>query len=218
MIVICGSYCSGKNYFINKLNDNKLLNLNEFIHSDLDDVRYKIPEYNELVSKTKTMWNISTLTNKEAGYIVELIQKHALFQGYNLLINSSLKDHEWYYSYFTWINNTFPSYTAKLFYMQASVQDILKRNLIRGQNEGRIIPYETLKNSCENSQKSFEKIKCHPLFQYDYNELQSSCSLDLEPYNWNYKCDLSDVDCRYFDENGNIKQHQYKQIKKMLDQ
>ncbi len=129
----------------------------------MDEIRQHIPEYFSYVKND--LWTAIYKTNREAGYIVELIQKHALFNEYNLIINGSLKDSMWYYSYFSWIKETFPKYVAVIIHVKTMWEKILERNLLRAEAQGRFIPLATLRESMECSKLSFEKIKEHPIIK-----------------------------------------------------
>ncbi len=40
------------------------------------------------------------LTHREAGYVTEIVTAAALRHGYNVLVDGSLRDYEWYREYF----------------------------------------------------------------------------------------------------------------------
>ena len=163
IIIVCGCYGSGKNYMVNLLQKD-LLNANEYVHVDLDEVRQQIPEYLSYVKENP--WTAIYKTNRESGYIVELIQKHALFNG-------SLKDSKWHYLYLNWIKETFPAYNAIVFYIKTTWEKILERNLLRAEEQGRWIPLKILKESMECSELSFERIKLHPIVR-DYGQIYNA--------------------------------------------
>jgi tRNA uridine 5-carbamoylmethylation protein Kti12 len=135
IIIVCGCYGSGKNYMV-KMLQKELLDTNEYIHVDLDEIRQQIPEYSTYIKENP--WTAVHKTNMESGYIAELIQKHALFNGYNLIINGSLKEIKRHYSYLSWIQEMFPNYSAIVFYIKTTWEKILERNLSRAEEQGRL--------------------------------------------------------------------------------
>lgn len=170
LIIVCGSYASGKNYIINNLLY-KFFDKKCFVHADLDDIRKYISEYSSYVKENP--WESAYKTNKEAGYLVELIQKHALFNGYNLIFNGSLKDTEWHYSYLDWIHNKFTDYNGIIIYVGATWEKILERSIERAERDGRSISLSVLKESSDSAFLSFNKIKMHPMIK-GYGEINNS--------------------------------------------
>lgn len=59
-----------------------------------DEIRREFKEFTDYVKINDL--TAGTLTMKEAGYIAEILQTHALDTGKNVLVDGSLRDYEWY--------------------------------------------------------------------------------------------------------------------------
>ena len=156
LIFTAGCYGSGKGHVLRLMDRLKKINLDNFIHVDPDKIRVLLPEYVQYLQEDP--WNAGYKTNKEAGYIAELIQLHALMNGYNLIIDGSMKDFVWYKQYIEWIKKTFPNYMISIIYVETSWVKILERNLKRSQETKRCIPHEFLESVFIESKKSLSTL------------------------------------------------------------
>lgn len=152
-----GCYGAGKSNTIKQLHKLGKINLKNHVYVDQDKMRDQIPEYKEYLKENH--FTAGYKTNKETGYLSEIIQRHSLFNGYSLIIDSSLKDGEWHKMYIDWIKTTFPDYEIIIIFVTASWVKILERNLKRGEITKRVIPLDCLADAFEKSPISFEMLK-----------------------------------------------------------
>mmetsp|Transcript_10334 Transcript_10334/g.19023 ORF Transcript_10334/g.19023 Transcript_10334/m.19023 type:complete len:189 (+) Transcript_10334:552-1118(+) len=89
---------SGKSYTMNHLASKGLFPLQAYVIVDPDEIRSHFPEYHWYATHSPP--RAGELTQKEAGYVAELVTAAALQRGYNVLVDGSLRDAEWYQEYF----------------------------------------------------------------------------------------------------------------------
>lgn len=159
LIFTQGAYGAGKSNVMRALHKNGKINLDNYVYVDQDKLRVHIPEYQQYLRDD--LFTAGFKTNKETGYLAELIQKHALFNNYNLIVDGSMRDHVWYIEYINWIKEKFPRYEIAILYVEASYVNILERNLLRGEVTKRCIPLYCLKEAFEKCPISFEILKNH---------------------------------------------------------
>lgn len=157
LIFTCGCYGAGKSNVMKYLNKLGKIDLSNYVYADQDNMRQLIPEYEQYLKDDH--YSAGFKTNKETGLISELIQRHALFNGYNLIVDSSLRDGLWHKDYIEWIKKTFPEYEIVIIFVKASWERILERNIKRGEVTKRVIPLDCLINAFEQSPLSFELLK-----------------------------------------------------------
>lgn len=181
LIFTGGCYGAGKSHVMKFLHKNKRIDLDKYIYVDQDKIREYLPEYSEYLKENH--FTAGFRTNKESAYIAEFIQRHALFNNYNLIIDSSLRDGEWHRDYIEWIKQTFPHYEIVIIFVEASWVRILERNLKRGEQTKRCIPLECLENTFEASPISFEMLKSHVHRHYVINndyKYKTNCDTENE--------------------------------------
>lgn len=157
IIFTSGAYGSGKSHTIKLLDNHNKLNINSFIHVDPDKLRIELPEYDELIKQDP--WNAGAKTNKEIFYISSLIKYHGLFNNYNIIYDSSLKDGEWFGQYFTWLRKTIPNIIIKIIHVKADWVNVLERNLLRAEETKRCIPLKYIRDAYILAEKSNEILK-----------------------------------------------------------
>lgn len=170
IIFIAGCYCTGKSYFVNSMKK-QIIDENNFVFVDMDNIRKNIPEY--ITYLEENMLTAPIKTNKESGYIAELIQFHALSNGYSLIVDESMKDFEWKKQYLIWINKTFPEYEIIIIFISSSKELIFSRNKKRFDIEKRFIDQDFLEKVYEQTIESFNSIKTldfiSKIYIYDNN-------------------------------------------------
>ena len=76
-------------------------------------------------------------TQKEVGYLSEILTYHALGEKKNVLVDGSLRDKHWYYTYFCDLRNKFPILKIAIINVTASKDAIMKRCDKRAEITGR---------------------------------------------------------------------------------
>lgn len=70
-------------------------------------------------------------THKEAGYVTEIATRIALDKGYNVLVDGSLRDWEWYADYFNQLKKTYKKLRIAILYVSAPREVIFERAKVR---------------------------------------------------------------------------------------
>ena len=118
---------------------------------------FLLPEYKELIKSD--LFNACNLTNQEVFYIGELIRFHAMFEGHDVIYDSSLRNFTWFESHVKWIRDFFPKAEIIVINIQADWISILERNLLRSEQSKRFIKLEHIRQSYIESLETYYKIK-----------------------------------------------------------
>ena len=122
-----------------------LFPLQSYIVVDPDEIRSHFPEYH--VYATQSPKRAGELTHREAGYVTEIVTAAAMERGYNVLVDGSLRDHEWYRKYFASLRGKYKKLRIAILHIIAPADSIFERAVNRGKDTGRVIPVETLEMS-----------------------------------------------------------------------
>ena len=99
--------------------------LPSFVSVDPDEIRQQFPEFH--LSATLSRAEAGERTHKEAGYVTEITARVALDKGYNVLIDGSLRDWEWYAEYFKKLKKNYKKLRIAIIYVSAPRDVIFKR-------------------------------------------------------------------------------------------
>ena len=66
-------------------------------------------------------------THKEAGYVAEILTLVGLQAGKNVLVDGSLRDHEWYQKYFAFLRKEYPMYKLAIIHVVAPRDAVFER-------------------------------------------------------------------------------------------
>lgn len=142
-IFTSGAYGSGKSFIISQLYKLNKINLSKYIYIDPDKIRLELPEYQELIKSDP--FNACDITNQEVFYICELIRLHAMFEGLDVIYDSSLKNFDWFESQVKWIKEIFPKSEIIVINVQAGWISVLERNLTRLELTNRFVKLEHIR-------------------------------------------------------------------------
>ena len=121
---------AGKSFALRKIHENGRFPLPAFVVVDPDEIRQLFPEYGLYVAQNPS--KAGELTRKEAGYIVEILTLSALQAGKNVLVDGSLRDWEWYSTYFDKLRMEYPSLKIALLHVVAPKSAIFARAKVSG--------------------------------------------------------------------------------------
>jgi len=96
-----------------------------FVRVNSDAIRRYLPEYHLYIETNPDQ--AGDLTNKEAGYISEILALAGLHAGKNILFDSSLRCASWYRTFFTRLRREFPSLRIAIIHVTAPCEAIYKR-------------------------------------------------------------------------------------------
>mmetsp|Transcript_4943 Transcript_4943/g.7354 ORF Transcript_4943/g.7354 Transcript_4943/m.7354 type:complete len:344 (-) Transcript_4943:2635-3666(-) len=156
IVFMAGAMGVGKSYTIKHLNKTKRFPLQSFIYIDPDEIRHYLPEYHHHLPE-----QVGYLTNKEAGYILEMITLLSLQSGYNTIIDGSLRDYKWYAKYFHFLRREYDTFRIAIIYVKAPSREAV---FARAENRfkltgGRIVPNQTLELALDQVPRSIEILK-----------------------------------------------------------
>jgi len=133
--------------------------LKAFAEVDPDKLRELLPEFKEYNKRDSN--TAGFLTQKEVGYLSEVLTLDALHEGKNVLVDGSLRDAEWYSKYIKDLRVQFPLLNIGILYVTANQDTILARAseryyhdyhfinnifiiIIRAKVTGRIVPEDVI--------------------------------------------------------------------------
>ena len=174
IVFTAGAMGAGKSHTMNALVEKGRFPLKAFVRVDPDDIRHLLPEYHMYIDENPEL--AGKLTNKEAGFISEILTLAALQAGKNVLLDGSLRDAEWYQTYFARLREEFPSVRQAILHVTAPRQAVFQRAAERAKATGRVVPQELLEEALEQVPRSVEKLA--PLVDY-YAELNNADEVEL---------------------------------------
>lgn len=212
LVFTAGPMGAGKSYTMEWLHANGLFPLKAFVKVDPDMMRSLLPETSKY-----TEYNPDTagkLTQKEVGYISEILTLYALKQGKNVLVDGSLRDAAWYSQYIRTLRQLYPDVKVAILHITASEATVMERAQKRALETGRHVPVDVIRDtyhkintsmqilspitdfvaSFENEKDSLEPrllyTSGHDVIQYDaVEDHEATCMLP----NDNWKDDFREV-------------------------
>eukprot|EP00980_Cylindrotheca_fusiformis_P022837 scaffold9825_cov203-Cylindrotheca_fusiformis.AAC.6 len=164
IVFSAGVMGAGKTHTINELTSKKQEShlswiRRPFVSVDPDEIRLLLPEFHQYVAKNPE--EAGENTRKEAGMLAEILTEAALERGQNVLVDGSLRDAEWYVSYFKALRDSYPCLKLGIIHVTAPAEDIYERVERRAKATGRVVPADVLLESMERVPKSVEILRHH---------------------------------------------------------
>jgi predicted kinase len=157
LVFTAGAMGAGKSHTLDFINERGSFPLSGFVLIDPDQVRQRLPEFSLLIAQDQL--TAGELTRKEAGYVVEILTLAALQSGKNVLVDTSLRDYEWYKQYFDKIRKEYPKVKLAILHIVAPREAVFQRAEARGKLTGRVVPRKTLEMAFEQVPKSVEILR-----------------------------------------------------------
>ena len=154
IIFTAGAMGSGKSHMLRWISEKFEFPLQKFVVCDIDRIREHLPE----MDGYRTRWapTCGIMTQKESGYIAELLWCLSLERRLPLIIDSSLRDLSYWKSMILGVRRDY-NHKICILHVMASPRIIFERVQRRGEQTGRIVPLdlliETLKTVPENVKK-----------------------------------------------------------------
>ena len=174
IVFTAGAMGAGKSHTMNVLVEKGRFPLQAFVTVDPDEIRHLLPEYHMYIDENPEL--AGNLTNKEAGFISEILTLAALQAGKNVLLDGSLRDADWYQIYLTRLRKEFPSVRQAILHVTAPREIVFQRAEERAKETGRVVPRELLETALDQVPRSVEKLA--PLVDY-YAELNNADEVEL---------------------------------------
>ncbi|GMH89540.1 hypothetical protein TrST_g11356 [Triparma strigata] len=162
VVFTAGAMGAGKSWVIKQMMNAEVFPLLAFVSVDPDVIRRYLPEFESYVEQDPMM--AGEMTRKEAGFIAEVITEVALREGKNVLVDGSLRDHEWYTVYFDRLRRDYPMLKTAILHVVAEEKTVLERARKRGEQTGRHVPEDILRAALEQVPRSVEILS--PLVDY----------------------------------------------------
>jgi len=159
IVFTAGVMGAGKTYVIQQLASNNRFPLESYINVDPDIIREQFPEY-YLYDPT----HAAERTQKEAGYIEDIAIRAALDRGYNVLVDGSLRNGEFYNEYFLDLKKRYEKLHIAILYVTAPRDVIIDRVKKRFIKTGRAVPESTLEEAMQQVPVAIETLA--PLVDY----------------------------------------------------
>ena len=148
---------SGKTRTVAWLHEARVLPLESFVRVDPDDIRQQLPEYREYIKREFS--SAGDLTQKESGYIAEIMIHASLARGANVLVEGSLKDSNWYVKYIDSLKKLHPLLRIAIIHVSAPLDVCLQRVFSRAMLIGRLVPSSAVVDSYIKVQRSVKIIR-----------------------------------------------------------
>jgi hypothetical protein len=145
MVFTAGCMGAGKGHTIHWLASQGLFPLNAFVRVDPDTLRELLPELSGYINADPA--TAGYMTQKEAGYIAEVLSLEALRKGKNVLVDGSLRQADWYKEYITGLHEQFPKMRFAIIHVTAKESTVYERVEKRTKETGRVVPKELLQDT-----------------------------------------------------------------------
>jgi len=106
VVFTAGAMGAGKSRAMRWVSERGLFPLASFVLVDPDAIRYQLPEMAGYLARDQAL--AGKLTQKEAGYIQEVLMLEGLKRGKNVMVDGSLRDAEWNKSFFARVSACAP--------------------------------------------------------------------------------------------------------------
>ncbi len=158
--VLAGPMAAGKSMLAKQL----LKNDGSTVHIDIDAIRKLLPEFSKInqIDRTNAVYE----TQKEAGYIAELLLWTAMDRGLNIVFESSLRETDFFKNLKIKLQSLAPKYKDRfnLVFVLADLESLKTRAKERDQHDSRYTPEHDVIDRYSVSMVNFFKIKS--LFNY----------------------------------------------------
>jgi len=153
---------SGKSYTLAWLKNRTYFPLNAFVYVDPDEIRARLPESKKYLETDGSTYG--DLTQKEAGYVAEILIGTALQQDKPVLVDGSLREYEWYLKYFRILRRSYPGLKIGIIHVHASIKSQYERMEARAKRTGRLIPEKLMETTTHLINKSLSVLVPHSDF------------------------------------------------------
>ena len=147
IVFTAGPMGAGKGHTVQWLYHQGLFPFDAFVNVDPDAIRSLLPEFSSYIKHNISI--AGSLTQKEVGYISEILSYDALKLGKNVLVDGSLRNTFWYLEYFKNLRAEFPIVKIAIIEVAAQPKTVLFRAAKRSLVTGRVVPEAVILDSIE---------------------------------------------------------------------
>jgi len=130
IIFLAGAMGSGKTYTRNYF----AKDLESFLIIDQDEIRCALPEWGSSLSE-----ECAAMLQRESGMLSEIVLSEAMFSGWNIVVDTSLRNTAWWKKEFERIREEF-SYKIVIFHVRSTLEVAIQRAEKRAKLTGRVVP------------------------------------------------------------------------------
>lgn len=145
IVFTAGPMGAGKSHTLVNLSSKGMFPLESFVRVDPDSLRELLPETKEYIRLNPS--TAGHCTQKEVGYLAEILTLYALQQGKNVLVDGSLRDSEWYRKYIQALRAQYNLIKVAILHVTASEKTILARCKKREAVTGRHVPESVIRDT-----------------------------------------------------------------------
>lgn len=160
VIFMAGTMGVGKGYTRDRIGELGFYAPEDFVKIDYDDIKQKLPEYLEIsqLHNSAVSKQAGSIIHAESAFVAEIAQQFAIDQRYNLIIDGSLNDLQWFEGVFKDFKAS--GYTIKLVYVSSDDLDVVEENANhRGKVEGRFVTRKEIEENYKAVSKTVESLK-----------------------------------------------------------
>lgn len=175
IVFTAGPMGSGKTYTLSWLSEHKFFPLEAFVRVDPDILRDMLPETSEYFRRNPN--TAGALTQREVGYISEVMTLDALMNGKNVIVDGSLRHVNWHASYIDSLRKRFPILKIAIMEVSAPDKTTLSRALRRAEISGRVVPVSVLEESIRQVPLAVAQLK--PLADFTCTLRNDDCVTEI---------------------------------------
>eukprot|EP00240_Pyramimonas_obovata_P015849 CAMPEP_0118934012 /NCGR_PEP_ID=MMETSP1169-20130426/13320_1 /TAXON_ID=36882 /ORGANISM="Pyramimonas obovata, Strain CCMP722" /LENGTH=297 /DNA_ID=CAMNT_0006876865 /DNA_START=393 /DNA_END=1283 /DNA_ORIENTATION=+ len=157
LLFTAGGMGAGKSWSMKRLSLKGYFRQTSFVRVDPDDLRTHLPEYSRYL--LHDAMTAGQKTHEEASLMTEIAVCEALKESKHVLVDSSLRDWEWYKQCLLKIRRKYPKRKIGIIYVEADRQLVYDRARARALKTGRIVPHHTIDAALDQVPVSVEKLK-----------------------------------------------------------
>jgi hypothetical protein len=176
LVLTCGAMGAGKGYVLQWLSRTGVFPLDDVVKIDCDHFKAAMPEWRGYVEHDA--YTAGTLTHEESGFIQELCEEVSLRDRQNTWIDGSLQNHAWFAAKIKGWRQRYPWYRIAIFYVHAEDEQVLARARLRGQQTGRHVPEQLLRQSIAATAEAADQLG--PLADF-VARIDNSCATSPHP-------------------------------------
>lgn len=128
LVFTAGAFGAGKSYTLHQLVQKGRFPLMAFVRVNPDVLRRQLPEFKFYLQQNPDQ--AGALTNKEAGYMAEILTLAGLQRGQNVIVDGSLRDAQWYRAYFDRLRQEFAGLRIAILHVTAPRETIFQRAMV----------------------------------------------------------------------------------------
>lgn len=156
IVFTAGVFGAGKTHTVRMLSEHGRFPLAGFVSVDPDEIRRHLPEFRYYVDHDAE--KAGEMTRKECGYLSEVLTEAALKDGRNVLVDGSLRDHEWYALHFDELRRMHPNLRIAILHVTAPRSAIYENVEARSRVTGRVVPKDKIEMALKTVPESVKRL------------------------------------------------------------